>query len=39
MWKGKESTFERLNGGKLNRQQRRELQLQSTSSDAGLTIG
>ena len=38
MRKKKESTFQRLTGGKLNRQQRRKLERQLASSDPGLTI-
>ncbi len=38
MNKRKQSTFERLNGGKLNRRERRKLQRQLVTGDPGLSI-
>ena len=38
MAKRRMSTFERLESGRLNRKQRRELERQVASADPGLTI-
>ena len=38
MAKRKMSTFERLQGGKLNRAQRKELQLRLNAADPGLEV-